>query len=421
MPSSYTPSLRLVLPVTAELTGTWGSTVNTGITSLVDAAIAGTANVTMTDANYTLTAVNEGVDEARQMFIRLTGTLSLTRNVICPAVSKLYFVANETTGGQSIVFKTPSGTGVTVANGQRVMLYCNGTNVVSGINSLTANLTGDITGNITGNVNGNINGNVTGDVTGNVTGNSGTATSLQTARTLWGQSFNGTANVTGALSSVTTLAMSGQLTNTVSTGTAPFVVSSTTRVANLNVATAGTADTATSATNATNVAVTTSSTSSAFKVPFANTTANTTGNYGLLQDSEATFTYNPSTNTLTVGTVAGALSGNASTVTNGVYTTGDQTIGGTKTFSSTIVGSINGNAGTVTNGVYTTGNQTIAGTKTFSAAPVSANGFVLSAAGWSIIETGGVLFFRHNGVNRAKLDSSGNFTVAGNVTAFGTV
>jgi hypothetical protein len=39
--------------------------------------------------------------------------------------------------------------------------------------------------------------------------------------------------------------------------------------------------------------------------------------------------------------------GNAATVTNGVYTTGDQTIGGTKTFSATIVGSINGNSATV--------------------------------------------------------------------------
>jgi hypothetical protein len=57
---------------------------------------------------------------------------------------------------------------------------------------------------------------------------------------------------------------------------------------------------------------------------------------------------------------------NAGTVTNGVYTTGDQTIGGTKTFSSTISGSVSGNAGTVTNGVYTTGNQTIAGIKIFS-------------------------------------------------------
>jgi hypothetical protein len=38
------------------------------------------------------------------------------------------------------------------------------------------------------------------------------------------------------------------------------------------------------------------------------------------------------------------ITGNAGTVTNGVYTTGNQTIGGTKTFSSTIVGSINGSA-----------------------------------------------------------------------------
>lgn len=49
-----------------------------------------------------------------------------------------------------------------------------------------------------------------------------------------------------------------------------------------------------------------------------------------------------------------------------VKLTGNQTIAGTKTFSSTIAGSINGNAATVTNGVYTTGNQSIAGNKTFS-------------------------------------------------------
>lgn len=68
--------------------------------------------------------------------------------------------------------------------------------------------------------------------------------------------------------------------------------------------------------------------------------------------------------------VLGSISGNAATVTNGVYTTGNQTIAGVKTFSSQITGSISGNCGgsaaTVTNGVYTTGNQTIAGTKTFS-------------------------------------------------------
>lgn len=134
MPSSYTTSLRLVLPVTGELTGTWGDTVNNGLTQLVEAAIAGTAAVTMTDANYTLSTANEAADEARCMFISLSGgSLTATRDVICPSVSKLYVVLNGTTGGQSIRFKTSAGTGITLANGQRALLYCDGTNVTNAI------------------------------------------------------------------------------------------------------------------------------------------------------------------------------------------------------------------------------------------------------------------------------------------------
>lgn len=64
--------------------------------------------------------------------------------------------------------------------------------------------------------------------------------------------------------------------------------------------------------------------------------------------------------------IIGSINGNAATVTNGVYTSGDQVIAGVKQFTSTIAGSINGNAATVTNGVYTSGDQTIAGVKTFS-------------------------------------------------------
>ena len=138
MPSSYTTSLRLVLPVTGELTGTWGDTVNDGLTDLVDASVAGTAAVTMSDANYTLTVANGASDESRQMFVTLTGTLGASRDVICPAASKLYFVTNSTTGGFSIVFKTSAGTGITVPNGARAVLYCDGTNVVGALNYLAS-------------------------------------------------------------------------------------------------------------------------------------------------------------------------------------------------------------------------------------------------------------------------------------------
>lgn len=146
MASSYTSLLRLTLPVTGELSGTWGDTVNTGITALLDTSIAGTATVVMTDANYTLTTANGSADEARAMIVVATSsTLTATRDVICPAASKLYFVTNSTTGGQSIRFKTSAGTGITVSNGASVCLRCDGTNVVTAI-SATSVAVGDITG-----------------------------------------------------------------------------------------------------------------------------------------------------------------------------------------------------------------------------------------------------------------------------------
>ena len=51
-------------------------------------------------------------------------------------------------------------------------------------------------------------------------------------------------------------------------------------------------------------------------------------------------------------------SGNAGTVTDGVYTNSNQTIGGEKTFTSTIQGNVTGNAGTVTDGIYRTSRVT---------------------------------------------------------------
>lgn len=130
MPSSYTQSLRLILPVTGELTGTWGDAVNAGLTELVEDAIAGTAAIAMANANVTLTTANEAVDQARNMFLNLTGANTAQRDIIVPAVSKLYFVHNGTTGGFGVRVKTAAGSGVVVPNGQRMALYCDGTDVL---------------------------------------------------------------------------------------------------------------------------------------------------------------------------------------------------------------------------------------------------------------------------------------------------
>ena len=63
---------------------------------------------------------------------------------------------------------------------------------------------------------------------------SDTTDSLATSRTLWGQPFNGTANVSGDMTGVGSINMSGQLTSTVASGVAPFIVVSNTVVGNLN-------------------------------------------------------------------------------------------------------------------------------------------------------------------------------------------
>jgi hypothetical protein len=64
-------------------------------------------------------------------------------------------------------------------------------------------------GTITANLAGNVNGNLTGNVTGSVTGNAGTATRLQTARTINGISFDGSSNITLPINDTTKVSLTG--------------------------------------------------------------------------------------------------------------------------------------------------------------------------------------------------------------------
>lgn len=129
MPSTYTSNLRLTLPTTGENTSTWGALVNTGITALVDQALAGMTTVTLAAGAYVLTTANGAADEARSMVIKAVGTPGATRNIVCPAVNKMYAVWNATTDGSALTISTGGGLAVTVPNGQRKIVYCDGTNV----------------------------------------------------------------------------------------------------------------------------------------------------------------------------------------------------------------------------------------------------------------------------------------------------
>lgn len=129
---SYTSSLRLIQPTTGEYPGTWGSQVNTGLTALVDNAVAGTATIAVGSTDYTLSTVNGAADEARSAVLNLTAGAGVgARNIICPAVSKLYVVVNSTGFTQTI--KTAAGTGVAVPTGKTAQVRCDGTNVVDAV------------------------------------------------------------------------------------------------------------------------------------------------------------------------------------------------------------------------------------------------------------------------------------------------
>lgn len=133
MPSTYSSRLRLELMASGEQSGSWGTKTNTNLGTLIEEAIAGYTTKALSDANYTLSTANGATDEARQMMLKFTGTLTANRNITVPTASKLYFVENATTGGFSLTFKTASGTGVEVLSGEKAVLYCDGTNVLDAI------------------------------------------------------------------------------------------------------------------------------------------------------------------------------------------------------------------------------------------------------------------------------------------------
>jgi phage-related protein len=130
-----TTLLGFVLPTTGSLNGTWGTTINTQLTELLDSAIAGTTELT-TDADTILTSSPLVANEARQPVILWNATGTATRTIQAPAQSKAYIVINSTGGTQSIVFKASGTTGVTIPAGKSCIVAWDGADFVPASNFL---------------------------------------------------------------------------------------------------------------------------------------------------------------------------------------------------------------------------------------------------------------------------------------------
>lgn len=74
-------------------------------------------------------------------------------------------------------------------------------------------------------------------------------------------------------------------------------------------------------------------------------------------------------------------------------------------------------AGPTDNDIYAVGDIQAGGDMTCTTLNVT----TVDLGDWTITESGGHLYFAASGTNKMKLDASGNLTVTGNVTAYGTI
>ena len=149
MTTAYSTNLELALPVQGELSGTWGDTVNNGITQYLDAAIAGSqiisgsqTAVTLANTNGNASATNiaqagsGATGTAQYQIIRCTGNpaglLTITiDDTLTAGYSKTFIIINATSTSQSVkIVGSGPTTGITVASGDKALVAWNGSDFV---------------------------------------------------------------------------------------------------------------------------------------------------------------------------------------------------------------------------------------------------------------------------------------------------
>lgn len=131
MASTYS-NLGIELIGAGEQTGTWGTTTNTNLGTLIDQAISGYEIYSCTGGTDTITIPNGASGVARNMTLQLNGTGG--GNLVVPTNEKLYFIFNNTASAITVKVTT----GVSVPAGAKMILVCNGTDVLTAQNYLAS-------------------------------------------------------------------------------------------------------------------------------------------------------------------------------------------------------------------------------------------------------------------------------------------
>ena len=150
--STYSPSLRIELITNGTQAGTWGDTTNSNLAYILDTSIAGYQTVSVTAASQALTYTSgptstASANQAVYAMLRFTTTTGAAFAVYAPPASKAYIVWNNS--GYSLTIynstvignTTAAGTGVTITNGSKIMVWSDATNFYE---LQAANLTGTL-------------------------------------------------------------------------------------------------------------------------------------------------------------------------------------------------------------------------------------------------------------------------------------
>ncbi len=131
MSTVYTNDLRLKEIGTGLESGTWGTSTNTNLSLIAEAFSYQTEATFSSDANVTTTIADGTTDKYRAMYVKVTSGASLTATRILTigpnTCSKVIFIENATSGGQTITVKQGSGATQNVANGKAKLLILEGT------------------------------------------------------------------------------------------------------------------------------------------------------------------------------------------------------------------------------------------------------------------------------------------------------
>jgi len=131
MANSTSANLKLTVQATGENSGTWGQITNTNLL-ILEQAIGGFTTFNITNAARSLTFTNGALSDGKNEVIKLTGTLASNLTVSVPnTVEKTYLVEDACDhAGNTLQFKTASGTGPLLCEGNCYTLYSDGTNIV---------------------------------------------------------------------------------------------------------------------------------------------------------------------------------------------------------------------------------------------------------------------------------------------------